>query len=70
MIPEDNIVSEEESMVENEADFYQKIDEESQVSNITDEVIVADIDDEVTNVETEQHSRPKRDNISAGVDRL
>ena len=42
----------------------------TQVSNITDEVIVADIDDEVTNVETEQHSRPSRDNAGAGVERL
>ena len=70
VVPEENIVIEEESMVESETESISEQDEDSYTSTVEEDVIVADIEDNVTPDETVQHSRPRRANAGAGVERL
>ena len=65
-MPEDNIVSEEESIVESDVDTNEEYEEEV----IEEEVIVDDIDDVVDQDETSVRSRPKRTNAGVGAERL
>ena len=67
VVPEDNIVSEEESFVESDDDD----ETEAQSTSIEEEVVVADIDDEDPDQsETVEDRRPRRANAGAGVERL
>ena len=62
IVPEDNIVSEEESFVNNENDIHKE--------NIDEEVAVADIDDVIDQDEETMYTRPTRENPGVGVERI
>ena len=69
VVAEDNIISEEESFVENEEDEDLNGSVDTQEEPNAEEVVVASIDDHEPEQPT-THSRPRRTNAGAGVNRI
>jgi len=65
IIPEDNIVRDDEAFIENEVDPVDDVGMAPPQNNTTEEVIVAGVDDAPA-----VYSRPRRLNAGAGVERL
>ena len=70
IVPEDNLVSEEEYFVENEDESEDLIDADPPNTSVEEEVIVADIDNSTEQGEPVDQGRPRRANAGAGVERF
>ena len=75
IVPEDNIVSEEEYFVENEDESIDDDSEETRNTKkcatfVDEDVIIADIDDDSGQADPIECSRPRRANAGTGVERL
>ena len=64
-VPEDNVVSDDETFIENDTDTVDDLGAVVQTNEDLEEVVVADVDDGPA-----ENSRPRRANAGAGFERL